>query len=170
MSSKPLFRSFAFWAFFCVSVPTLAQPLTEPKARVVLTLSGKIGKTNAPGLAQLDLAMLNSLPQETIRTRTPWYPGISEFTGPLLADVLSLVEATGTVIRASAMNDYSVSIPVSDANNHRVVLATSLNGKPMSIRNKGPLFIIYPFDLKDELRAATYYERSIWQLKSLELK
>lgn len=147
-----------------------AQPLPSPSGRIILTVSGKIGKTNGEGVARFDMAMLNSLPQRTIRTRTPWYPGVTEFTGPLLADVLALAEAGGTEIRASALNDYSIVIPATDAVDHQVVLATLLNGEPMSIRDKGPTFIVYPFDSKEELRASTYYERSIWQLKSLELK
>lgn len=161
---------------FCVSgllavhLPLHAQKLASPGARTVLTVGGKIGQTNGPGLARFDMAMLNALPQRTIRTRTPWYPGVTEFTGPLLADVLTLVEASGTSLRATALNDYSIVIPLSDAADHQVILATLLNGKPMSVREKGPVFLIYPFDSKEQLRASTFYERSIWQLKSLELK
>lgn len=139
-----------------------AQPLASPSGRAILTVGGKIGKTNGGGVARFDMAMLNALPQRTIRSRTPWYPGVTEFTGPLLADVLALAEAQGSVIQAIALNDYSIVIPVSDAIDHQVVLATLLNGKPMSIRDKGPVFIVYPFDSKEELRASTYYERSIW--------
>ncbi len=40
----------------------------------------------------------------------------------------------------------------------------------MSVREKGPLVIIYPFDDKPELRDAVHYSRAIWQLRSLELK
>ncbi len=170
MFEKTLRCFLAFFVVFCFNGAASAQSLAEPKARVVLTVSGKIGRANESGLVQFDLAMLNALPQQTIRTRTPWYPGVSEFSGPLLADVLMLVEASGTVIMASALNDYSVAIPVSDAREHGVVLATSLNGRPMSVRDKGPVFIVYPFDSKVELRSATYYERSIWQLKSLALR
>lgn len=159
----------SFMSVFALA-PSHAQRLPEPKSRTVLTVNGLIGSTNGLGVARFDLAMLGSLPQRTIRTTTPWYPGITEFGGPLLADVLALVKATGTVIKASALNDYSVIIPVSDAVNHQVVLAITLNGKPMSVRDKGPVFIVYPFDTKEELRSTVYFERSIWQLKSIELK
>lgn len=170
MCNKLLFiLCVSFMSVFALS-PSHAQPLPEPRSRTVLTVSGLIGNTNGPGVARFDLAMLRSLPQQTIRTTTPWYPGITEFGGPLLADVLALVKARGTVIKASALNDYSVIIPASDAVNHQVVLAITLNGKPMSVREKGPVFIVYPFDTKEELRSTVYYERSIWQLKSIELK
>jgi hypothetical protein len=45
-----------------------------------------------------------------------------------------------------------------------------MNGEPIPVRTKGPLFIVYPFDDKAELRAAVYYERSAWQLKSLTIE
>jgi hypothetical protein len=50
-----------------------------------------------------------------------------------------------------------------------VVVAHLLNGKPMSVREKGPLFVIYPFDDDPQLRTTIYYSRCIWQLKSIEL-
>jgi hypothetical protein len=51
-----------------------------------------------------------------------------------------------------------------------MVIAHKMNGQAIAVKTKGPLFIIYPFDAKPELRSATYYERSPWQLKSLTLK
>jgi hypothetical protein len=38
------------------------------------------------------------------------------------------------------------------------------------VRTKGPLFIVYPFDAAKELQSSTYYERSIWQLKAIEVE
>ena len=40
----------------------------------------------------------------------------------------------------------------------------------ISVRTKGPLFIIYPFDSKPELKASKYYGRSAWQLKSIKVE
>jgi hypothetical protein len=50
-----------------------------------------------------------------------------------------------------------------------VLLARLLDDEPMAVRDKGPLFIVYPFDAKSELRNALYYSRSAWQLKSIEV-
>jgi len=170
MFEKLLPLATVMFALFVEPMPSYAQNLASPGAKTILTVAGKIGLTNGQGFARFDMDMLNALPQRTIRTRTPWYSGVTEFTGPLLADVMTLVEAGGTSVRATALNDYSIVIPLADAVDHEVVLATLLNGKPMSVRDKGPVFLIYPFDSKEQLRASTFYERSIWQLKSLELK
>jgi hypothetical protein len=50
-----------------------------------------------------------------------------------------------------------------------VLLARLLDDRPMAVRDKGPLFIIYPFDSEPALRNAVFYSRSAWQLKSLEV-
>ena len=44
------------------------------------------------------------------------------------------------------------------------------DGKAMPVRDKGPLFIIYPFDRSEELRSERYYGRSAWQLRRIEVK
>jgi hypothetical protein len=53
---------------------------------------------------------------------------------------------------------------------HKPIVARLLNDQPMPVREKGPLFVVYPFDSRAELRNSTYYERSIWQLKALEVQ
>jgi len=37
----------------------------------------------------------------------------------------------------------------------------------MQVRDKGPLFIIYPYDSMQELQSQTYYTRSAWQVAKL---
>jgi len=145
------------------------QSLEAPKDRPILTISGKIGLTNGGNVARFDMKMLEALPQHTFTTRSPWYDKPVTFTGPLLADVLAAVKATGTTVSAVAINDYKISIPVSDTQ-HKPIVARLLDGKPMPVREKGPLFVVYPFDSSADLRNSVYYERSIWQLKALEIQ
>ena len=89
------------------------------------------------------------------------------FEGPLARDVLERLGASGSRIRAIAINDYVVEIPVSDLLEHRVILAMRRDGKPMSVRDKGPLWIIYPWSDEPALKTEIHHSRSIWQLKQL---
>ena len=145
-------------------------PLAAPKGKVVLTIKGKIEVKNRGNEAVLDMDMLSALPQHTFTTNTPWNKAPVKFTGPKLADVLKLVKAKGTSMKASAINDYHITIPMEDATRFDVVVARLINDQPIPVREKGPLFVIYPFDSSAELRSSTYYERSIWQLKSLQIQ
>jgi hypothetical protein len=157
-----------------LALPLLLPPLAALGATgpALLTVSGaRLGPPAQGGRFGFDLAALQRLPQRKIVTGTPWYNGSSEFSGPLLRDVLKAAGAPagaeGT-LRCTALNDYRVEIPVEDAQRFDVVVAHLFNGKPMSVREKGPLFVIYPFDEQPQLRTSIYFARCIWQLKSIE--
>ena len=155
----------------------LACPVTITHAASspadVLTISGpQLAAPAQGGRFTFGLAALQQLAQRTLVASTPWYKESVEFSGPLLRDVLQAsgvpAQAQGN-LRCTALNDYRVELPLEDARRYDVVVAHRLNGKPMSVREKGPLFVIYPFDEQPELRTTTYYNRCIWQLKAIEL-
>lgn len=150
------------------ALPALALP--PAKGKIILTISGQVAEKNSPDGAVFDLAMLQKLPQRSFTTLTPWDKKPIQFTGPLLRDVLRVAGARGNTIVAVALNDYKTEIPFQDAMQYGVIVARLMNDKPMPVREKGPLFIVYPFDSQSELRAALYYNRSAWQLRSLQIK
>jgi hypothetical protein len=150
-------------------LPTAAWALDAPKGKVVLTVSGKVGAANRGDKAVFDMAMLEALPQKTFTTMTPWEKAPVKFTGPLLRDVLAAVKARGNTLKAVALNDYKIAIPLDDTAKFDMVLAHRMNDQPIPVRTKGPLFVVYPFDSNPALQNSVYYERSIWQLGGLEI-
>ena len=146
-----------------------SAPVRAEAGPVVLVISGRVQRPNAGLRAQFTMAALERLPQTSFTTRTPWYADARHFTGPLLRDVLGAAGAHGSVLRVSALNDYRVDVPFEDAQHHDLILARLIDGQPMAVRDKGPLFMIYPFDADPGLRSAVYYNRSVWQLKSIEV-
>jgi len=146
-----------------------AQNLSPPAGDVVLTVSGAIGVRNSGDLAEFDLAMLEGMPKREVRTTTPWTDGVTTFEGFALKDLLAAVGATGTELNAVALNDYATTIPASDAD-LGVIVAYKVNGEYISVREKGPLWVIYPFDQQPDLKTETNYGRSIWQLTRVEVR
>jgi hypothetical protein len=140
-----------------------------PAGKVVLTINGKLGN-GAEGHVDFDMAMLEKLPQHSFTTATPWYPQAKTFTGPLLRDVLAAAAAKGTTLRFVALNDYKIDMPAEDADRYGVIVARLLDGQPMAVREKGPLFVVYPYDSKAELRSERYYSRSAWQLRTIDVR
>lgn len=154
-----------------VCAPLLGVGALEvPQGKVVLTVSGKVAKPNQGTDAAFSMDMLTKLPQKKFTTKTPWYPKPVTFTGPLMRDVLAAAGASGKQITARALDDYKTMIPMSDVQNHDVILARQIDGKSLSVRDKGPLFIVFPYDSKPELKAQVYLDRSAWQLKSLTIE
>lgn len=157
------------FALLSIAAPALADDLAAPAGKVVLEVSGAIGHTNGDGVAAFDLDMLEALESRTTVTATPWYDSARSFSGPLGKALIDTVGASGTMLRVTAINDYVTEIPLADLLDHPVILATRIDGERMSVREKGPIFVIYPFDEAPELNNETYYGRSAWQVKSIEV-
>ncbi|MBZ9538765.1 molybdopterin-dependent oxidoreductase [Modicisalibacter tunisiensis] len=144
--------------------------LPSPQGRVILTVTGDITRTNAGDEARFDAAMLRNLGMHAVRTHTPWTEGVSRFEGPLGRDLLAAVGARGRQLRVKALNDFVAEIPVSDFEDNDVLLAMRRDGKPMSVRNFGPLFVLYPFDDHPELQTEKIRFRSAWQVATIEVE
>lgn len=69
-----------------------------------------------------------------------------------------------------AVNDYAVEIPVESWPGTGPIVAYLNNGAPMSLRDKGPLWIVYPFDNTPDYQTEVVYSRSIWQLDRISVK
>jgi hypothetical protein len=147
-----------------------SHALDAPKGKVILSITGSIQLKNAGDRADFDMAMLAALPQHSFTTSNPWYKESKKFTGPLLRDVLAAAGAQGSTLKAMALNDFKVEIPLADTRQFPMVLARLMDDKPMLIREKGPLFIVYPFDTHTELHSARYYSRSAWQLRTIDVQ
>ncbi|MEC9345820.1 MAG: hypothetical protein VYB54_06310 [Pseudomonadota bacterium] len=144
--------------------------LDRPTGTPVLTVSGMIATSNVDGSAVFDLAMLRTLPVTGIRTATPWDKGVHHFEGVSGADLVRALGASGTEFHVVALNNYEAVIPFSDFARYGVIFAYLKDGAPMSVRDKGPIFVVYPFDSDPALNREDILARSVWQVKSLEAR
>ena len=152
-------------ALIMLAVAFAAQAQTDaPTGPVILTVTGPDGAE-----AVFDLDMLEALDQTVRVVETPWYDGAQEFSGPLLSDLMAHLDISGSELSVVAANDYAASMPWSDIEDYPVILATRHNGNTMSLRDKGPLFVIYPFDAHPELRNEVIFSRSVWQVQAVKV-
>ncbi len=154
-------------ASFALISPASAVTLAMPTQKKILTITGKITNTNDGNAAVFDRPMLEALGMSSVETATPWYTGIIKFEGVRMDTLMRYVGATGESVTAIALNDFSSEIPISDFSRYGVLLALKRDGKYMPISDKGPLFIVYPYDSSPELRAQKFYSRSAWELAQL---
>ena len=82
---------------------------------------------------------------------------------------LSAVDAQGSTLRITALNDYSANMPVADLHDHDVILAMTLDGEPLRVRDHGPIFVIYPFDDSPQLLNEEVLMRSVWQVHRIDV-
>lgn len=147
------------------------EPLPRPVGEVLLVVSGEVGLPNVGDEAHLDLAALESLPRDAFSTRTPWADGVQHFAGVRL-DVLleALGVAPDTPFTARGIDDYEARFEGIDTRRYPVLLAYLEDGKPIGLRQLGPLRIVFPFDDHPELDTETNYAAAVWQLVEMELR
>ena len=140
--------SIALWAVTILLAisPARASELPAPTGPVVLTVDGAISTHNGDGVARFDLEMLKALGVHKLVTTTFWTDGKKVFEGVLMRDILNAVGAKGTLAIAYAIDDYSSAIPIADFADFDVIDAFSMNETALTRRDKGPLWIVYPWD------------------------
>jgi hypothetical protein len=148
-----------------LAVPTLA-PISGGASEVALELVGP-GRSQTRSLTLEDLA---ALPQVEVRTANEFSDGVVAYRGPLARDVLAELGLDRlSMVRFIAANDYYVDIQSSDFMDYDVILAMEADGKPLSRRDKGPLWLMYPISDHAELRDPSYLRRLIWQVVRIEV-
>lgn len=168
MSPRLTRKSFLSLALACLVVGgAQAQDLPAPTGDAILTVSGEIGRSNTPEGAAFSLADLDAMPQAAFTTHTIWTEGEKRFSGVKLADLLAVVQPQAGSLRLIALNDYQVEVALNDPLMRHALLATRINDKTMSVREQGPVWVIFPFDSSADLRTEVAYARSIWQLNRM---
>jgi hypothetical protein len=142
----------------------------EPVGPVILTVSGNIADAGSQQVVRLDRAMLEKIGTTKLKTSTAWTTGEAEFEGVLARDLLDALGAEGTLVVATALNDYVVSIPLRELYYYPVLLALKMNGEYLEIRDKGPIWIVYPRDQFSERRNSMVDKKWVWQLSELEVR
>jgi hypothetical protein len=147
-----------------------ADALPQPSGPVVLEVTGSIRNTNSGGAARFDRQMLEALGPRKLRTSSAWTTGEAEFEGILARDLLDAVGAEGTNVTASALNDYAIAIPLQELRRYPVMLALKMNGEYLKVRDKGPIWIVYPRDQYTELQDSLTDKKWVWQLQKLRIE
>lgn len=137
--------------------------VADPNEETLLTVTG------VPQAVEYSLNDLMELGQTRIRTTTIWTEGVQEFEGVPLIALLTDLGVTGGKLMTRAVNDYAVEVPVSDAVEGGPIIAFHRNGAPMTLREKGPLWLVYPYDSDPKYQTEVVYSRSIWQLDRIEV-
>ena len=153
-----------------LQIEAVAGVLEAPSGPVILTVSGSIENTNVEGWASFDRAMLVKIGTRMMTTVTPWTEGEVTFEGILASELLNAVGASGSAVRAIALNDYTVEIPFSDLADGEVLLALTLDGEVVRVRDEGPIWIIYPAASPGELQSQETRRKMVWQLKELRVE
>jgi hypothetical protein len=160
----------------------------------LLTVTGAIARSNRgpfnPVLDQLmrkhgasfdrawefDAAMLARLPSVSIQPTLEYDAKVHQLSGPTLA---SVVEAAGVAAGAPvmlglrALDGYTLALSLADVQSYRMLVATTLDGVPMSLGGLGPQWAVYDADRLPAFKDKPLKERFAlcpWGLYFIDVK
>ena len=146
-------------ALVFMAVPAAAED-------VLLTLTGAV----TDGRVEMTRADFDTMDWHEFSTSTSVTDGRPEFRGVLMRDILAHAGAEGSSVRATALNDYIVDIPIEDFHQFDVLAALYMDDVPLTPRDKGPVWIVYPRDNHGVLADIRYDMRWVWQLVALHVQ
>jgi hypothetical protein len=150
-----------------LDVRAAAKGVSEAAMPTVLTITGAIQRSNRgptdavvdqmmhkqnvqfSSAFAFDLAALARLPAVTINPTLEYDSKPHQLRGPRLADVLDMLgasKAPETQIVFHSVDGYMPQLSFAQLRKYGYILATHIDGKPMSIGGFGPIFAIYDAD------------------------
>lgn len=108
---------------------------------------------------------------EYISTSTPWHDDIAKYTGILIQNFLDQYEdGEFSEISISAMNGYTVDSDIRTFVNAGAMLVWLMNDAPISVHNKGPIVVIFPWSQNGSLREDIFTSLAVWHVNSIHIR
>lgn len=146
---------------------SIASPIAAQDAALLKLYHG----ADAP--IELSLADLDRLPQHSFTTSTQWTEGKIKFSGPALKDVLGLlapIDADEETVRLVAANYYEVELDQTLLELDVPIVSTRMNDETFGTREKGPLWVVFPYDADEAYRREGVYAASVWHLIEIQVE
>lgn len=139
----------------CVSFPSISsQLIVKDGNELFVTLPHKV--------------IENKLEETTFSTQLPWIEGEAEFSGFTVSSLLShLAIDDAFSVSFIALNDYAASVRVSDVHKYQPIVAYKVDDKKMTVRNKGPYWLVYNLSKYPEIDNAAYHSQMVWQIDEI---
>ncbi|WP_413228629.1 hypothetical protein [Aeromonas caviae] len=118
----------------------------------------------------LDETALAALPQVEFETATPWTLGTHRYRGPTLKSVLAAQQVdSASAIDVAALNGYQQRVDLSLFAKVPLTLVRYQDDKPLTRRNKGPLWLLVPLSAHPDMDVSAIHNNMVWQVIRIEV-
>ena len=118
----------------------------------------------------LDEAAWAALPQVEFETATPWTLGTHRYRGPTLKSVLAQQQVdSASAIDVAALNGYQQRVDLSLFAKVPLTLVRYQDDKPLTRRNKGPLWLLVPLSAHPDMDVSAIHNNMVWQVIRIEV-
>ena len=152
-------------------------PLVLISTALLLLLLSSLSRAEQPVLqvkgrispVSLTLTDLQAMPTTEVSTQTIWTDRKHRFSAVSVQTLLNELQVpdSAKTLTMVALNDYSIEVEIATLIQHNAFIAFAMDGETMRIRDKGPLWVLYPFSDQPEINIPPFQAHAIWQLKTL---
>ena len=134
-----------------------------------IILSGNLIEASSQHLSVDELT--HGLKYVSERVYNPYEKRTDIYGGVLIDEFVQKYANENTQsIELIAIDDYSITITKDEWKSMRIILSTEINNKKISIKNKGPLRIVFPDYDPQETQYQTNIASWIWMIKKIKFK
>ena len=140
-----------------------------PEGKPLLTITGRIGTTNADRALRLDQTDLDRLGLLEMSVNDPWAKQRIALQGTWLRDLVDMArpDSGATSLHLVALDDYQVDLSLADVRDQPVFLATRTgDGTVLPIEDGGPTRIVFADGLADRFSPDMW----IWNIETIEVR
>ena len=147
-----------------------AVPTTTQADDTLLTLSNP--RIAGPhGVIKFTRADLEAMQQVEITTSNAFMDHPATFRGPSAYALIDQIGRAGAnVVRLSSANEFFIDVDIAELADYGVILAIEVDDKRLTMRDRGPIWLMYPVDQFEELQNPSMNNRLIWHLQTIELQ
>lgn len=150
-------------------LPGAAIPL--PQQEVMLTVTGKVNNRNSDHAILMDRTTIENAGLVEYRVTDPFEQRPILYRGVLMRDLIALwqVNEDATTVQLTALNDYTIDIPLVEFQQYPILFALQADGAYMEPDYRGPAMLVYPAD-QYEFDSLIVRRNWIWQIKAIDIK
>lgn len=152
------------FGLFAAGLATVAACPASSADNLPLWVDGDIRNKGGFGIGDSELS---ALAQQSFETSTVWTEGVRRFSGPPLHLLLEKLGAGPGNLRLTAINNYSVEVSRNLLTPESPIVANRIDGMVFDRRSKGPFWVMFPFDHRQEFQTETVYAACVWQLSRI---
>lgn len=168
-TGKPAFED----VYTVITTATLKPGATIPlpQQEVLLTITGKVNNANSDHAILMDRVTIESAGLVEYTVTDPFEERPIVYRGVLMRDLLALwqVNADAATVHLSALNDYTIDIPLRDFQQYPILFALQSDGVYMQPDYRGPAMLVYPVD-RYTFDPLAVQRNWIWQIKAIDIQ
>ena len=149
------------------SLSLTALSVLNATAADLFKISGKNLEGSAVSVTVTDETLLQQGMTEIKTKLVSQGDTVSTVRGLEIRPLLKSLDLQGNNLYVEALDGYALDVPRADIEKYKVLLAVEVDGKRLTVREKGPAWVVYPVSDHKELDAPIFEARSVWQIKSI---